>query len=89
LTDFVNIKIKPAQSFRGAYRDRVCMYIFIGVSAHTYMTIYICTVFKKKEILLLYVINFGPSLSVIITPFHVQFRPVHSHGPLITLSASR
>jgi hypothetical protein len=45
MIDFVNIKIKSAQSFRGAYRDRVCMYIFIGVSAHTYMTIYIFTVF--------------------------------------------
>jgi hypothetical protein len=48
LIDFVNIKIKLTQSFGGAHRDRVCMYIFIGVSAHTYMTIYICTVFKKK-----------------------------------------
>jgi hypothetical protein len=45
LTDFVNIKIKLTQSFGGAHRDRVCMYIFIGVSAHTYMTIYIFTVF--------------------------------------------
>jgi hypothetical protein len=24
VTDFVNLKIKPAQSFRGAHRGRVC-----------------------------------------------------------------
>jgi hypothetical protein len=25
VTDFVNLKIKSAQSFRGAHRDRVCI----------------------------------------------------------------
>jgi hypothetical protein len=34
-TDFVNLKIKPAQSFRGAHRGKMCMRVFIGVSAHT------------------------------------------------------
>jgi hypothetical protein len=38
-TDFVNLKIKPAQSFRGAHRGRVCVRVFIGVSAHTCMSI--------------------------------------------------
>jgi hypothetical protein len=46
LTDFVNLKIKSTQSFECVYRVRV--YIFIGVSAHTCMIIYVCTVFLKK-----------------------------------------
>jgi hypothetical protein len=29
VTDFVNIKIKPIQSFEGAHRDRICTHIFI------------------------------------------------------------
>jgi hypothetical protein len=32
VTDFVNIKIKPTQSFGGAHMGRVC--VFIDVSAH-------------------------------------------------------
>jgi hypothetical protein len=48
VTDFVNLKIKPTQSFRGAHRSRVCMRVFIGVSAHTYMSTCVCTVFLKK-----------------------------------------
>jgi hypothetical protein len=39
VTDFVNLKIKPTQSFEGAHRGRVCMHVFIGVSARTYMSI--------------------------------------------------
>jgi hypothetical protein len=34
LTDFVNLKIKPTQSFECAHRGRVRVCIFIGVSAH-------------------------------------------------------
>jgi hypothetical protein len=49
VTDFVNLKIKPAQSFRGAHRSRVCMCVFIGVSAHTCMNICVSTVFLKKN----------------------------------------
>jgi hypothetical protein len=48
LTDFMNLKIKPSQSFRGAHRDRVCVCVFIGVSAHTCMSIYVYTEFLKK-----------------------------------------
>jgi hypothetical protein len=47
LTDFVNLKIKPTQSFECVYRVRV--YIFIWASAHTCMSIYVCTVFLKKS----------------------------------------
>jgi hypothetical protein len=46
--DFVNL-IKPAQSFRGAHRGRVCVRVLTGVSAHTFISIYVCTVFLKKE----------------------------------------
>jgi hypothetical protein len=49
VTDFVNLKIKPAQYFEGAHKDRVCVRIFIWVSAHTYMSICICTVLKKIQ----------------------------------------
>jgi hypothetical protein len=48
--DFMNFKIKPTQSFRGVYRDSVCVHIFIGVSVHIYIYISICiyTVFLKN-----------------------------------------
>jgi hypothetical protein len=49
VTDFVNLKIKTAQSFRGVHRDRVCVRVFIGVSAHMCMSICVYTVFLKKN----------------------------------------
>jgi hypothetical protein len=51
VTDFVNLKIKPTQSFRCAHRGRMCVRVFIGVSAHTCMSIYIYAVFIKKIII--------------------------------------
>jgi hypothetical protein len=39
VTNFVNLKIKPVQSFGGARWDRVCVRVFVGVSAHTCMSI--------------------------------------------------
>jgi hypothetical protein len=50
VTDFVNLKIKPAQSFRGAHRGRMYVRVFIGVSAHTCMSICVCIVFLKKKL---------------------------------------
>jgi hypothetical protein len=50
VTDFVNLKIKSAQSFRCVNRGRVCVRVFIEVSARTCMSIYVCTVFLKKRI---------------------------------------
>jgi hypothetical protein len=44
VTDFVNLKIKS-----GAHTDRVCGRVFIGVSAHTCMSICVCIVFLKKS----------------------------------------
>jgi hypothetical protein len=43
LTDFVNLKIKPAQSFRGAHRGKVGVRVFKGVNARTFMNICGCT----------------------------------------------
>jgi hypothetical protein len=48
VTDFVNLKIKSAQSFRGAYRGRVYARVFIMVSARTCMSICVYTMFLKK-----------------------------------------
>jgi hypothetical protein len=48
VTDFMNLKIKLAQSFGGAHRGRVCMRMFIGVSGCTCMSICICTMLLKK-----------------------------------------
>jgi hypothetical protein len=48
MTDFVNLNIKSTQSFGGVHRDRMYVYIFIGMSVHTYMSIYIYTVFLTK-----------------------------------------
>jgi hypothetical protein len=39
VTDFVNLKIKLTQSFRGVHRDRMYVHLFIGVNTHTYMNI--------------------------------------------------
>jgi hypothetical protein len=39
VTDFVNLKIEPAQSFEGSHRGKVCVHIFIGMSAHTCMDV--------------------------------------------------
>jgi hypothetical protein len=33
MTGFVNLKIKPIQSFRDAHRDRMCVRVFIEASA--------------------------------------------------------
>jgi hypothetical protein len=48
VTNFVNLKIKSAQSFEGTHRGRMCVHVFIGVSARTCMSICVCTVFLKK-----------------------------------------
>jgi hypothetical protein len=48
VADFVNLTIKLVQSFRGAHKGRVCIRMFIRVSAHMYMSICVYTVFLKK-----------------------------------------
>jgi hypothetical protein len=46
--DFVNLKIKPAQSFKCAHKDRMCIRVFIEVIAYMCISICMCTVFLKK-----------------------------------------
>jgi hypothetical protein len=46
---------QPAQFFGCAHGDRMCVLVFIGVSARTCMSIYICTVFLKNNILITFV----------------------------------
>jgi hypothetical protein len=48
--DFINLKIKPIQSFGGAHKSKVCVRMFIWISDHTYMNICVCTVFLKKSL---------------------------------------
>jgi hypothetical protein len=48
VTDFLNLKIKSVQYFRCAYRSRVCVPMFIGMSAYTYMSILSVLCFLKK-----------------------------------------
>jgi hypothetical protein len=48
VTDFVNLRIKSAQSFGGAHRDMVCVHVFIVMNASTCMSICVCNVFLKK-----------------------------------------
>jgi hypothetical protein len=51
MTDFVNLKIKLTQSFGCAHRDRVYVYVFIGVSTHMCINIYIFKLhFSEKSI---------------------------------------
>jgi hypothetical protein len=50
VTDFVNLKIKSAQFFGDAHRNKVCVHMFICVSAHTCISICVYTVFLKRVI---------------------------------------
>jgi hypothetical protein len=50
VTDFVNLKIKLAQSFRVTHRGSVCVYVVIVVSAHMSICVYIVFFKKEKEI---------------------------------------
>jgi hypothetical protein len=49
LTDFVNLKIKPSQSFVCAHKGMIYICVFIDVSNYTYMNIYVCTMFFLKK----------------------------------------
>jgi hypothetical protein len=49
VTDFVNLKIKSAQSFKIAHRDRMCVCVFIGGEClYIYEYLYLYCVFKKQ-----------------------------------------
>jgi hypothetical protein len=65
VTDFVNLKIKPAQSFGCAHRGKVCVCVFIWVSARTCMSIYVCIMFLKKKFVALNVKKIAPQPDVL------------------------
>jgi hypothetical protein len=48
MTNFINLKIKPTQSFESAHSDRLYMRVFIGINIHMYISIFIYTVFLKN-----------------------------------------
>jgi hypothetical protein len=52
VTDFVNLKIKPIQSFRCAHKGKGMIYVrlFIEISARTCISICICILFFNKKI---------------------------------------
>jgi hypothetical protein len=52
VTDFVKLKIMSIQLFRGVHKDRVYIYVFIDMSVHTYMRIYVYIVFLTKKIVM-------------------------------------
>jgi hypothetical protein len=47
MTDFVNLKIKPTQSFTYAHKYMVYMHMFIGINTHTYMSTIFILYFSK------------------------------------------
>jgi hypothetical protein len=66
--DFVNFKIKSSQSFKGDHWGRIYMYMFIRVSAHTCISICVCTVFLKKRYQIIFrLFKTSPQLKVFIT----------------------
>jgi hypothetical protein len=46
MIDFVNIKIKPIQSFRNTHKGEMYVYVFIKISDYS---ICVCTVFLKNN----------------------------------------
>jgi hypothetical protein len=46
MTDFMNLVIK--QSFKYAYMNRIYTHVFIKMSNHIFISIYVCTVFLTK-----------------------------------------
>jgi hypothetical protein len=57
MTDFVNLKIKLAQFFRGVHMGRLCVHVFIEVSAHICISICVYIVFLKKRYICDFIIS--------------------------------
>jgi hypothetical protein len=49
VTDFVNLKIKLAQSFRDTHRDRVCVCVHRNKCSYVYKYLYLYCVSKKNR----------------------------------------
>jgi hypothetical protein len=48
-TDFMNLKIKPAQSFRGAHRDKMCVCVYMSECSYMYEYLHLYCVSKKHS----------------------------------------
>jgi hypothetical protein len=48
MTDFVNLKIKPAHSFRSAHMSRVCVCVYRGGCSYIYEYLYLYYISHKK-----------------------------------------
>jgi hypothetical protein len=48
LTDFMNFKIKSAQSFEDAHRGRVCVHVFVRMNDHIYIYMCVFVLYFKK-----------------------------------------
>jgi hypothetical protein len=48
LIDFVNLKIKSTQSFKGAHKDRICVCVYKSECSYIYKYLCLYYVFKKK-----------------------------------------
>jgi hypothetical protein len=55
MTDFVNLKNKPTQSFRYIYESRMCVYVLIGMNILICINTYIYTVFLKQKFAPVYI----------------------------------
>jgi hypothetical protein len=66
VTNFINLKIKSAQSFRYAHKVRVYIHVSIRMSASACMSIYIYTMFLNKNT----IIYFSPNISVLLCNQH-------------------
>jgi hypothetical protein len=51
VTDFMNLKIKSALSFKDAHMNSLYVHIFIGINAHTYINICVYPVFLTQKIM--------------------------------------
>jgi hypothetical protein len=49
ITNFMNLKIKSTQFFKDDHMSRICVSVFIELRTHTYMNIYIYTIFLRKR----------------------------------------
>jgi hypothetical protein len=50
MINFMNLKIKSAQFFRCVHMNRVYVHVFIKMSVHICISMYIYTIFLKKKI---------------------------------------
>jgi hypothetical protein len=49
VTDFINLNIKPVQSFKDDYKDMMCVYIY-RINTLMYIRIYVYTMFLQTKI---------------------------------------